>query len=86
MWMLTVNHWTENKDLSGRVRGKTEGDKGVCNPIGRTTVSTNQTPQSSWGLNNHRTHGGIYDSGCIRSRGWSYLAAMRGEAFGPVEA
>jgi hypothetical protein len=21
--------------------------KGVCNPIGRTTISTNQTPQSS---------------------------------------
>jgi hypothetical protein len=35
-------------------RGRAEGAEGVCNPIGKTTVSTNQTlsPQpSSQGLN-----------------------------------
>jgi hypothetical protein len=26
-----------------RVRERTEGAEGVCNPIGRTTISTNQT-------------------------------------------
>jgi hypothetical protein len=40
MWMLTANHWTECGDPSGGVKGRTEGDKGVCNPIGRTTIPT----------------------------------------------
>jgi hypothetical protein len=39
--MLAINHWTEYKDPNGGVRGRTEGDEGVCNPIGRTAVSTN---------------------------------------------
>jgi hypothetical protein len=26
------------------VKERTEGVEGVCNPIGRTTISTNQTP------------------------------------------
>jgi hypothetical protein len=30
----------------GGVRERTEGVEGVCNLIGRTTISTNQTPQS----------------------------------------
>jgi hypothetical protein len=39
--MLEANHWTEHRDLNGRFKGKTEGTEGVCNPIGRTTISTN---------------------------------------------
>jgi hypothetical protein len=35
----------------GGVRERSEGAEGVCNPIGRTTISTNQTPQSAQGLN-----------------------------------
>jgi len=42
MRMLAANHWTEP---SGGVREKTEGAEGLCNTIGRTTISTNQTPQ-----------------------------------------
>jgi hypothetical protein len=34
-------------DPNGGVRGRNEGAEGVCNPIGRTTISTNQTFQSS---------------------------------------
>jgi hypothetical protein len=48
--MLTANHQTENSDPNGGVRGRTEGAEGVCNPIGRTTTSNNQMPQSSQGL------------------------------------
>jgi len=44
MRMLAANHWTEHRYPSGRVRERTEGAEGVCNPIGRTTISTNQTP------------------------------------------
>ena len=41
--MLTANHWTEHGVPNGE---RTEGAEGVCNPIGRTTISTSQTPQS----------------------------------------
>ena len=60
----------------------TEGADKVCNSIGRATISTNQNPQSSQGLN-HQTRsaqGGTYDSSCIcalsgiygREGLWSY--------------
>jgi hypothetical protein len=49
--ILTAIHPTEPKDLNGRVRGRTEGAEEVCSPIGRTTISTNQTPQNFQGLN-----------------------------------
>jgi hypothetical protein len=45
--MLTTNHWTEHEVLNGRGRKRTEGTEGIFNPIGRTTISTNQTPKSS---------------------------------------
>jgi len=44
MRMLGANHWTELVDSNGGVREKNEGAKGICNPVGRTAVSTNQTP------------------------------------------
>jgi hypothetical protein len=44
MWMLTANHQIEHGDPNGGVGGRNEGAKGVCNSIGRTTISTNQTP------------------------------------------
>ena len=39
---------------NGRVRERSEGAEGVCNPIGGTTISTNQYPQSSQALNHQR--------------------------------
>ena len=49
---LPANHWPENRVSNGGGRERTEGAKGVWNPIGKGTVSTNQThyPQSSEGL------------------------------------
>jgi hypothetical protein len=46
MLMLTSNHHTEHRDPNGGVRGRTEEAEGVCNPIGRTTKSTNQSPRT----------------------------------------
>jgi hypothetical protein len=40
--MLVANHWIEHGIPKGGVRERTEGAKGVCNLIGRTTISTNQ--------------------------------------------
>jgi len=51
MRMLAANHQTEHGDPNGGVRERTEGAEGVCNFIGRTTISANQSPQSSQGLN-----------------------------------
>ena len=41
--------------------GRSEGAEGVCNPIGRTTRSTNQTPWISWELDHQpkSVRGGI---------------------------
>jgi hypothetical protein len=38
-----VVDWTEHGVPNGIVRERTEGAEGVCNPIGRTTISTKQT-------------------------------------------
>jgi hypothetical protein len=86
--MLSVNHWTEHRVPNGGVRERTEGAEGVYNPIGRTTISANQTPQSSQGLNHQPkiTHGDSYGSSCICSRGWPCWASMGGEALDPVKA
>jgi len=56
------------------------------NPIGRTTISTNQIPQSSQGLNHQpkSTHGGTHCFSYICSRGCHCLASI--EALGPVKA
>ena len=56
----TVNYWTKPRDPYRSFRGRTEVSEADCNPIGRTIVSTNQTPQSSHGLSHHKsknTHG-----------------------------
>jgi hypothetical protein len=88
MQILTANHLTEPRDPNRRVRGRTEGTEGNYNIIGRKTVSTNQTPQSSQGLNHQPKciHGGIHGSYYICSRGLPSLAPMRGEVIGHVEA
>jgi hypothetical protein len=49
--MLTANQWTEQRVPNERVRERSEGAEGVCNLIRRPTISTNQTPQNSQGLN-----------------------------------
>jgi hypothetical protein len=88
MQIFTANHRTELWDPSGRVRGKTEGTKVDCNPMERTTILTNQTPQSSQGLNHQpkSIHGWVHGFSYICSRGLPYLASMGWEALGPVKA
>jgi hypothetical protein len=39
--MLIANHWTEDMVPNGGVRKRTKRAEGVCNPIGRTKISTN---------------------------------------------
>jgi hypothetical protein len=42
--MFTAKHWTECGVPNRGVREGTVGVERVCNPIGRTTISINQTP------------------------------------------
>jgi len=86
--MLAANHWAENRIHNGGVRERTEGAEGVCNPIGRTTIPTNQTAQSSQGLNHHSksAHGPMAPATYVAEDGWPCRASMEGEAFGPVNA
>jgi len=44
MQILAANHLTENGVSNGGVGERTEENEGVCNPIGKTTISTIQTP------------------------------------------
>jgi hypothetical protein len=37
-WMLTVSYWMDHRAPSGGARESTQGAKGVCNPIGGTTI------------------------------------------------
>jgi hypothetical protein len=37
-WMLTVIYWMEHRAPNGGARESTQGAKGVCNPIGGTTL------------------------------------------------
>jgi len=63
-------------------------NNGICDPIRRTTISTNWTPQSSQGLNQQpeSTYGGTYGSSHLCSRGWPCLASIGTKALGPVKA
>jgi hypothetical protein len=42
--MLTVIYWMEHRAPNKGARENIQGDKGVCNPIGGTTIWTNQYP------------------------------------------
>ena len=86
--MLEAKHWTEHKIPNVGVRERTEGAAGICNHIGRTTISTNPNTQTSQGLNHQpkSTHGGTHGSSSMCNRGWPCLASVGGETLGPVKA
>jgi hypothetical protein len=87
MWMLEANNWTEREVPKGGIRERTEGVEGVCNPIERATVSTNQTPH------HHPEHPGTkppakeytWRDPCISGRGWPCWTSMGGVALSPVK-
>jgi hypothetical protein len=74
--MLIVNHWAECRVPNRGVREGTEGVEGVCNPTGRTKISTNQNPPEL-----PRTKPSTKES-----RGWLCHASMEGETLGPMKA
>ena len=81
MGIIAAEHETEHRDGSGGIRGRTEESEVVCNSIGQTAISTDQTPQSSQGLNYQPefTNGGSDGSRCTLRRGWHHPGAYLGE-------
>jgi hypothetical protein len=82
--MSAANHYTKCRIPNGGVRERTEGTEGVCNPIGRTTISTNQTHQNSQEVSHQPRN--AHDSSCICSRGWPCQASVGGEVLQPMKA
>jgi hypothetical protein len=80
-WMLTAIHWTEHRVFNEGARERTQEAKGVCSPIGGTTIWTSQYPQSAQGRNHQpkSTHDGTHGSSCICSRRWPSRTSI-GEA------
>ena len=66
-WMLTVMYWMEHRAPNEGARKSTQGAKGVCNPIGGTTIKLTSTPQSCV-------------SSCICIRRWPSRPSMGGKA------
>jgi hypothetical protein len=68
----------------GRVRRRAEGAEVDCNPIGRTTISTNWKPQSSQGLSHQpkRIHVLLCGTCYICSRRLACLASVGRDALG----
>jgi hypothetical protein len=82
--MVAANHWTESRVPNRGVKERTEGVQGVCNPMGRTTISTNQNPLNSQGLSHQQMH--THGSSCICSRGWLCHASMGEEVCDPMKS
>jgi hypothetical protein len=78
------SHWTEHRVPDGGVGEGTEVLEGFCSLMEGATVSTDQNPQNSWGLDHQpkSTHIGRHGSGCICSRGWPCWTSVGGEALG----
>ena len=66
-WILTVSYWMEHRAPNGGARESTQGAEGVCNPIGGTTIWTNQYP-------------GALVSSCICIRRWPSWPSLGREA------
>jgi hypothetical protein len=43
-WMLTISYWMEHRAPNGGARESNQEAKGICNPIGGTTLWTTQYP------------------------------------------
>jgi hypothetical protein len=65
--MLTVSYWMDHRAPNGGARESTQGAKGICNPIGGTTLGTNQYP-------------GALDSSCICIKRWPSRPSLEREA------
>jgi hypothetical protein len=67
-WILTVSYWMDHRAPNAGARENTQGAKGICNPIGGTTIWTNQYSP------------GVPVSSCIWIRRWPSRPSVEREA------
>jgi hypothetical protein len=83
MQILTAIYWTEVR----RLRGRTAGTEGDCNPIGRTTISSNpdisEHPETKPPTKN--IHCMAHDIWHIYSRGLPFLVSVRENVVNPLK-
>jgi hypothetical protein len=80
-WMLTVSYWMDHRVSNGGARESTQRAKGVCNPIGGTTIWTNQYPPELVSLAAYVSEDGLASHHWKERPNWScklYLAQYRG--------
>jgi hypothetical protein len=44
-WMITVSYWMNHRVPNGEARESNQGAKGICYPIGGTTLILTSTPE-----------------------------------------
>jgi hypothetical protein len=82
MQIYTAYHWTECVDPNGEVRARTVIAEEVCNLIGRTTISTNQSLQNSQRLKHQPKSTQRLP---MAPAEWPYVVSLGGEPLGPAE-
>jgi hypothetical protein len=58
-WMLIVSYWMDHRAPNGGARESTQRAKGICNPIGGTTIWTNQYPPELISLAAYESEDGL---------------------------
>jgi len=86
---MPVKEWRCWQNETKQTNRKASFLEGICNSIGRITISTSQTSPSE--LPGMKTppksiYGGTHGSSCICNRGWHCLKSIGREAVGPVKA
>jgi hypothetical protein len=66
-WILTVSYWMGHRAPNGGARESIQGAKEICNPVGATTLWTNQYPKA-------------LDSSCICIKRWPSKPSLEREA------
>jgi hypothetical protein len=84
MWMLEANLQTELRDPMRELAEGLEELKGL-QPHRKNIISWPDHPVLPGTSNQGVYREGIHDSKYICSRGWPCLAAMEGEALGPLK-
>ena len=75
-WMLAVNYWMDHQAPNGGARESTQGAGGICNPIGGTTIWTNQYPPELVSLAAYVSEDGLVGHQCynlLTHRIWPHI-------------
>jgi hypothetical protein len=78
-WMVTVINWMEHRAPNEGASRSTQGAKGVCNPIGGTTIWNNQYPPRAVSLVAYVAEDGLVD------QQWEEQSLVLWRSYAPVQ-